>query len=64
MFSEVILIFSYFNSVRFSVFSDLTSTLFSQLIPPPMTIVPLSTAYEAMCKLRDGKVVGRYILEC
>jgi len=34
------------------------------LIPPPMTIVPLSTAYEAMCKLRDGKVVGRYILEC
>merc|ERR1719427_1012852 len=28
------------------------------LIPPPITAVPLEKAYEAMCSLKDGKVVG------
>lgn len=34
------------------------------LIPPPTTCVPLEKAYEAMCELRDGKVVGRFVLDC
>jgi len=34
------------------------------LTPPPITTIPLEKCYEAMCSLRDGKIVGRYVLEC